>query len=194
MSDTSQILVFAGPNGSGKSTITSGFNIIGEYINADEIKKREKCDDLTAAQIATSIREKYISERKSFTFETVLSSERNVLLLEKARNSGYKIFLVFILTNDVNINISRVEERVKKGGHDVPIEKIIKRYYKSISNLSKLIKFVDKAMIIDNSTETPELIIEIQNGRATLHETKDWSIAKLQKLCNGEYTNDSNKH
>lgn len=186
MSDTPQILVFAGPNGSGKSTITSGFQIIGEYINADEIKKREKCDDLTAAQIATALREKFIDERKSFTFETVLSSDRNIILLKKARNSGYKIFLVFVLTNDVNINILRVSERVKNGGHDVPKEKIISRYDKSISNLSKLIKFVDRAMIIDNSSENPELIIEIASGKATLHETKDWTITKLQKLCNGD--------
>ena len=187
MSDIPQILVFAGPNGSGKSTITSGFRIIGEYINADEIKKRETCDDLTAAQIATALRERFIDERRSFTFETVLSSDRNVLLLKKVRNSGYKIFLVYVLTNDVNINISRVSERVKKGGHDVPTEKIISRYDKSISNLSELIKFVDRAMIIDNSCEKPELIIEIENRRATLHETNYWTIAKLQKLCNGDY-------
>lgn len=186
MNDTSRVLVFAGPNGSGKSTVTSGFTVIGEYINADEIKKREQCDDLTAAQIATALREKFISERKSFTFETVLSSERNILLLRNARNAGYKIFLVFVLTNDVNINISRVKERVRKGGHDVPVDKIISRYNKSIENLSKLVKLVDKAMIIDNSSENPELIIEIENGKATLHETKDWSIAKLQKLCNGD--------
>ena len=36
------VLVFAGPNGSGKSTVTKGFDIIGEYINADEIKKAKK--------------------------------------------------------------------------------------------------------------------------------------------------------
>lgn len=190
MNEKPKILVFAGPNGSGKSTITSGFDIIGEYINADEIKKREKCDDLTAAQIATALREKYINERKSFTFETVLSSDRNVLLLEKARNFGYKIFLVFILTNDVNINVSRVSERVKKGGHNVPEEKIISRYNKSLLNMSKLIKYVDRAMVIDNSDEIPELIIEIQNGKATLHETKYWTIKKLQMLCNGNIYKD----
>lgn len=186
MSDIPQILVFAGPNGSGKSTITSGFQTIGEYINADEIKKRENCDDLTAAQIATALREKFIADKKSFTFETVLSADRNVILLKNARNAGYRIFLVFVLTNDVNINIKRVNDRVKKGGHDVPEEKIISRYTKSIANLSKLIRFVDRAMVIDNSSENPELIAEIKDGRATLHETKYWTISKLQKLCNGK--------
>jgi len=35
MDSTPIVLVFAGPNGSGKSTVTKGFDIIGEYINAD---------------------------------------------------------------------------------------------------------------------------------------------------------------
>lgn len=71
------VLVFAGPNGSGRSTVTKGFNIIGEYINADEIKKKEKCTDLEAAVIATSLRENAIRNRMDFTFETVLSTPRN---------------------------------------------------------------------------------------------------------------------
>lgn len=51
------VLVFAGPNGSGKSTVTKGFDIVGEYINADEIKKIKNCSDLEAAQFATALRE-----------------------------------------------------------------------------------------------------------------------------------------
>ena len=185
MNNIPEILVFAGPNGSGKSTVSFGFDMIGEYINADDIRAREKCDDLTAAKKATALRERFIKMRKSFTFETVLSSERNLTLLKKARNAGYKIFLVYVLTNDVNINIKRVNERVQKGGHGVPEEKIISRYTKSLVNLSELIKIVDRAMIIDNSGEIPELIIEIKSGKAVFHETKYWTIGKLQKLCSG---------
>lgn len=186
MIDIPQILVFAGPNGSGKSTVTRGFQVVGEYINADEIKKRENCDDLTAAKTATAIREYLIEQRKSFTFETVLSSERNVELLRKARDAGYRVKLVFVLTSDVNINISRVEQRVKKGGHDVPVDKIISRYEKSLKNLSKVIRFAEQTVVIDNSYEKPELIIEINRGKATLHETTQWTIKKLQELCNGK--------
>lgn len=42
------IIVFAGPNGSGKSTFTDLLKPPVDYINADEIKKNLKCDDLTA--------------------------------------------------------------------------------------------------------------------------------------------------
>lgn len=89
------VLVFAGPNGSGKSTVTKGFNIIGEYINADEIKKKEKCTDLEAAVIATSLRENAIRNRMDFTFETVLSTPRNVELLRNAKKLaiGLKLYL-----------------------------------------------------------------------------------------------------
>ena len=107
------VLVFAGPNGSGKSTVTKGFDIVGEYINADEIKKEKNCSDLEAAQFATALREDAVYNMRSFTFETVLSSARNVELLKKAKNFGYQIEIVYVLTVDPQINVSRVAQRVK---------------------------------------------------------------------------------
>lgn len=185
--DTPQILVFAGPNGSGKSTITQAFDVIGKYINADDIKKFENCNDMEAALIATQLREYCLSNRESFTFETVLSSDRNVDLLKRAKKSGYKIYLIFVLTKDVNININRVRERVKKGGHDVPEEKIRSRYSKSLSNLSKLFKIADIIKVVDNSLDVPHMIIEVENKHVVLHETKLWSIKEIQNLINNNF-------
>ena len=79
-----EVIVFAGPNGSGKSTITRMAKIVGEYINADDIKATILCSDLEAAIKAEELREQMITERKDFTFETVLSTDRNLLLLKKA--------------------------------------------------------------------------------------------------------------
>ena len=84
-----EIIVFAGPNGSGKSTITRMAKVIDPYINADDIKGTNHCTDLEAAQLAESLRENAIKEGKSFTFETVLSTERNLNLLKKAKEQGY---------------------------------------------------------------------------------------------------------
>ena len=78
MTDTPQILVFAGPNGSGKTSVTSAWDKIGLYINADDIKVKRGCSDLEAAQEAERLRELCVSERRSFTFETVLSTDRNL--------------------------------------------------------------------------------------------------------------------
>lgn len=179
------VLVFAGPNGSGKSTVTKGFNIIGEYINADEIKKKEKCTDLEAAVIATSLRENAIRNRMDFTFETVLSTPRNVELLRNAKKVGYWIEVVLVLTADAEINVSRVKDRVRKGGHDVPAEKVRSRYKRSLANLSELLKFCDVVNVVDNSTDKAELIISMKDRKIVIHKCKNWDEEKLQRLLEG---------
>jgi predicted ABC-type ATPase len=55
-----EVIVFAGPNGSGKSTITRMARTVGEYINADDIKKSTFCSDLEAALKAEELREKIL--------------------------------------------------------------------------------------------------------------------------------------
>ncbi len=185
MNSTPVVLVFAGPNGSGKSTVTKGFDIIGEYINADDIKKQQSCTDLEAAQYATALREDAVKNKRNFTFETVLSSPRNVELLKSAKSSGYRIEVVFVLTADPQINVLRVENRVKNGGHDVPKDKIISRYYKSLNNLSELLKIADIMWVVDNSTDKAELIIYAKDNNISINETTLWNADKINKLLLG---------
>ena len=181
-----EIIVFAGPNGSGKSTITKMANIIEPYINADDIKKQKSYSDLEAAQYATVLRENAVKNNRDFTFETVLSSPRNVELLKIAKKSGYRIEVVFFLTVDPKINVVRVAERVKKGGHDVPTDKIIKRYYKSLKNVSELLKIADVMWVVDNSTEKAELIIYLKDNKISIYETMLWSKEQIEKLIFSE--------
>ena len=86
-----EIIVFAGPNGSGKSTIIKLSKVIEPYINADNSKSVLHCSDLEAAQTATKMREESLTKGISFTFETVLSTRRNLDLLIKAKENGYFI-------------------------------------------------------------------------------------------------------
>ncbi|MBR3991416.1 MAG: zeta toxin family protein, partial [Clostridia bacterium] len=123
-----RLLVFAGPNGSGKSTITERIRIIGKYVNADEIKRQLDCSDLESAVVAEATREYLLKNKKDFTFETVLSTSRNIDLMERAKAAGYQVVCIYILTKNPEINISRVRNRVKNGGHDVPDEKIRERF------------------------------------------------------------------
>ena len=88
-----EVMFFAGPNGSGKSTITRMARIVGEYINADDIKRTTLCSDLEAAQRAEELRESMVAQKKDFTFETVLSTDRNLNLLKKAKDNGYFIII-----------------------------------------------------------------------------------------------------
>lgn len=180
--DRPRLLVFAGPNGSGKSTITMGIPICGVYVNADEIKRVAQCTDLEAAQEAEQIRHMLLKTRKDFTFETVLSTDRNLELLRQAKELGYEIHAVFVLTNNPSINVKRVRARVEAGGHDVPEEKIISRYEKSLRNLSQLIRIADHTRIIDNSGNEPHLICEVLNQHVTIWETEQWSKSAILKL------------
>ena len=79
-----EVIVFAGPNGSGKSTFTELLKPPVDYINADEIKKNLKCTALEAAKLAEQQREAHVAGLEDFCFETVLSTDRNLKLLQKA--------------------------------------------------------------------------------------------------------------
>ena len=177
-----RILVIAGPNGSGKSTITKGLPICGTYVNADEIKRISQCTDLEAAQEAEQIRQMLLKARMEFTFETVLSTDRNLELLRQAKEQGYEIHAVFVLTNNPCINVERVKACVIAGGHDVPEEKIISRYEKSLRNLSQLVRIAEHTWIIDNSDSEPHLICEVLNNHLTIWETAQWDKKAVLKL------------
>lgn len=177
-----ELQVFAGPNGSGKSTITCTFPIVGEYINADDIQKEEGIDASTAAKFATALKNYYIDERKSFTFETVLSSQYNLDIIAKAKVSGYIITIVYVITNDPNINVGRVRNRVINGGHDVPEEKIRSRYTKSIENIKYVFKMADNFVLIDNSGAKPQLLLDKSSQEIRFFENDLWPMKSIQAL------------
>lgn len=151
-----EIVVFAGPNGSGKSTITEMLRPTDMvYINADEIQKALGCSNIEAAKLAESRREEQLSKKESFCFETVLSTDRNLKLLQRAKDSGFFIRCYYVLTADPNINVARVSSRVSAGGHDVPVEKIVSRYDKALALVHELVPVCDICHIYDNSLNAP---------------------------------------
>ena len=178
-----EIIVFAGPNGSGKSTITRLAKIIEPYINADDIKRSTQCSDLEAAIKAENLRETAVANKMSFTFETVMSTDRNLNLLRRAKENGFFIRCFYILTADVNVNIARVKSRVENGGHDVPEDKIRSRYVKALSFVPALIDVCDVMHIYDN-TKTPERIFKKRKDKFFYWENVFWSKIKIEKLIN----------
>ena len=80
---------------------------------------------------------------QEFCFETVLSTERNLKLLKRAKEKGYFIRCYYILTADSMINVWRVKARVESGGHDVPEEKVIARYDRALALVKDVIKACD---------------------------------------------------
>lgn len=146
-----EIIVFASPNGSGKSTFTALLKPPYDYINADEIKATIQCSDLEASQRADMIKREHLDKRLNFAFETVLSTQRNLELLKDAKNAGYFIKCYYVLTADPAINLARVRFRVMSGGHDVPEDKILSRYYRALSLIPDLLDICDICHIYDNS-------------------------------------------
>ena len=179
--DAPKIIVFAGPNGSGKSTVTQAWEKAGLYINADDIKKIRGCSDLEAAQEAERLRELYISAQRSFTFETVLSTERNLDLLSRAKAAGFHIESVFILTVSPELNVFRVKSREMTGGHGVPPDKIRSRYTKSITNISKLLALSDVFYLVDNTVQPEILFVKDEEGQQ-IRPNRYWTVEEIEKL------------
>ena len=150
-----EIVVFAGPNGSGKSTITTILRPVEmDYINADDIQRILHCDTLSAAKLAEQQREEHLSNGRDFCFETVLSTDRNLKLLKRAREAGFFIRCYYVLTADPQINVARVASRVSAGGHDVPVQSILDRYDRALDLVYELVPLCDVCHIYDGSVTT----------------------------------------
>ena len=176
-----EVIVFAGPNGSGKSTITKLARTVGLYINADDIKRANHCSDLEAAQIAEKLRNQCVEELKDFTFETVLSTPRNLELLRKAKDKGYFVRCFYVLTANADVNIARVHVREKQGGHGVPEKKIKTRYERALRLIPELIEVCDVIHIYDN-TQDPYRIFKKRKTKYFRWENKYWSNQNIEIL------------
>jgi predicted ABC-type ATPase len=118
-----------------------------------------------ASVAADFIRQKLIESGRALTFETVMSSPDKVELLCQAQVRGYRTYLYYVATEDPEINISRVQHRVKMGGHNVPNDKIISRYYRSLDLLMDAVQYTHRAYIFDNSSHERIWLAEITNGK-----------------------------
>ena len=180
------LCVIAGPNGSGKTTTTEQLlaNEWGAdclYINPDNIAQEEfggwnNADAvLKAAKRATELRYQCVENRRDFVFETVFSSLEKLEFLRKAHESGFFIRLFYVCTNTPEINVARIAKRYMNGGHEVPISKVISRYFRSLENIKKAIPFVDRAYIYDNSRENqlPQLLFRTVEGQIAKQFTND---------------------
>ncbi|MDR3335571.1 MAG: hypothetical protein LBT16_00070 [Treponema sp.] len=104
-----------------------------------------------AAALADFLRHKMFESDSSFSFESVFSHPSKIEEIETARKAGYKTYLYFIATSDPRINLQRVQSRVDSGGHDVPVEKIQERYYRTLGNLYRSFLAADRVFFFDNS-------------------------------------------
>ncbi len=141
-----------------------------------------KCSDLQAAQIAEKQREDHVERLEEFCFETVMSTDRNLKLLQKAKDKGYFIRCYYILTADPYINVCRVKSRVEEGGHDVPEDKIISRYEKALNLVKDVVAVSDICHIYDNSEEKPFRIFKKRKSECFFQKCEDWFCEDIKLL------------
>ena len=171
------LCVVAGPNGSGKTTTTiqllnNEWAADSLYINPDNIAQEMFGDwnspeaVLKAAEKATQMRYECLEQGRDFVFETVFSSPEKLEFLKKAKETGFFIRFFYVCTSDPSINVARITQRYLNGGHEVPISKVISRYYKSLLNAEEAIAFVDRAYVYDNSIDDqlPRLLYRTIDG------------------------------
>ena len=185
------LCIVAGPNGSGKTTTTiqlleSEWSADSLYINPDNIAQETFGDwnspeaVMKAARLATEKRYECLEQQKDFVFETVFSSDEKLEFVRKAKAAGFFIRLFFVCTENPSINAKRIAQRVMDGGHEVPISKIISRYYKSLANAAQAIELVDRAYIYDNSVENalPQLLFRTVDGevfKQYIDDVPEWA-------------------
>lgn len=149
---------------------------------------RLRIDSYLAAWLVEFIRYQLLATRQTMTFETVMSHSSKLEFLRQAKANSYRTYLYFVATKDWGINIDRVKERVRKGGHPVSRDKIVERYFRSLGLLYEAVKLVDRAYVFDNSLE-PQLIVRITNGREVEYEVSsipDWVYEHFHLKLLGE--------
>jgi len=165
------LIVLAGSNGAGKTTFFELYlERIGlPFVNADRIAQFLEPSHpgqvaYQAAKLADEARRELLKRGLSFCMETVFSDPvgDKIQFLKEAQSAGYSVIGVFITLSDPALSIARVVQRVGRGGHDVPDDKLASRFERTARNIQAALRFVDVGLLIDNSSaETPYRLLQL---------------------------------
>jgi predicted ABC-type ATPase len=148
------VVALAGPNGAGKTTFfESHLKSAGlRFLNADLIARELELDAYEAARIIAALRTELVNQHESFVFETVFSDPLGDKLgfLKRAAESGYAVVLCFVAVGGVETSAQRVAMRVSQGGHDVPQDKLIARFPRTLANLATALRELPCVLVFDN--------------------------------------------
>ena len=167
--------VIAGPNGSGKTTFAVKF--LPEYVscpnfvNADLIAQglspfSPGAAAIKAGKLVLEQIHQFADRRVNFAFESTLSGKLYVNLFKSLKKKGYRIHIFFLWIPNADLAVSRIKSRVAQGGHNVPVQDVVRRFGRSISNFFRLYQpFADSWMLFNNEGPIPVLIAGKKNGK-----------------------------
>ena len=146
--------IVAGVNGAGKSSL---IGVLRKEITSlgEIVESIEMIDDCLEKEIC-------------FTQETTLSGHRILATIKKAIEKGYYIRLYYVGLNTVEESLVRIENRVKKGGHNIPDSDVIRRFEKRFEDLTMILPYCDEATFYDND-----------NGFVTVGKYKNGEIQPI---------------
>ena len=187
-----RIHVLAGVNGAGKSSVGGeAIRAAGaQYYNPDEAARQvmksyphmnQSQANAVAWQNGKLMLERAIREKKDFAFETTLGANTMTELLIQAAEAGFEIHIWYAGLASPEQHIARVRARVKRGGHDIPVQDIRRRFEHSRLNLIRLMPCLTSLRIFDNSVDAdpeagkrpnPQLVLRMEQG-AVITDAKD---------------------
>jgi predicted ABC-type ATPase len=177
------LFAVVGPNGSGKSSALYAMQVDNSliFVNPDDIARTDFSHikdveerNRLAWVSCNAQREALLSRHLSFGFETVGSHPSKVDFLKRAKDFGYTVTLLFVATENSEINLRRIKHRVAQGGHDVPAEKVKARYRRTLNLLPEYFSVADCASVWDNSLDSNRGAI-----RELVHKDYDGQITVL---------------
>lgn len=189
--------VIAGPNGSGKSTLIDKLQekqvVFRNYHNADDIARTLGGGDAAnrdAQRKVQAERETALNQVRDFTYETVMSHPSHVDSMVRAAAAGFRVMFCFVATDDPDLNVERVATRVAVGKHNVPEDRIRKRY-KSVmeTELPRALLVAHRIVVYDNTRPKgehddpePRLIFDADGPSATfyMHPELSWPEKYLE--------------
>lgn len=183
---TKKVFMIAGPNGSGKTTtahsIMSGTTAFAEYINADEIARglapmNPETVSIAASKLMIKRFKELLEGSINFAFETTGAGTNYVKHLTDAKNKGYEVHLIFLWLPTPLLAVERVAARVAQGGHHIPEETIIRRYFSGIKNLiHHYLLLSNTALILDNSKFKEKKVIAKKyiSNKISIESPKQW--------------------
>ena len=163
-----RLTIIAGANGCGKSTFTRRSSFVYDIplLDPDAIGKALQptipgTSAVAAARHVLIAAQEHIHNRDSFAVETTLSGQGYLRMMIDARARNFEVVLVYIGTENVELNLARIRDRVLTGGHDVPELDVRRRYTRSFENLPAAISRADHTILFDNSSEEGYRLIAV---------------------------------
>jgi len=183
-STSGQIFVLGGCNGAGKSSVGGeALRVAGvPYFNPDRAALEAMSAAKTHGRLMTQIEanawawnqgvarlRRAIADRANYALETTLGGETIVDQLWHAADAGMRVNVWFIGLESVDLHVSRVRERVARGGHDIPRADIERRYVRGRLNLVRLLPKLSQLLVYDNSADAstkagPRLLLRMRDG------------------------------